>query len=186
MNRRVVFEPFDRQGGGPAERRPVNIRTRPHHHARLIGCVLAPALALVACTSHQEAGPRRPSSPAASSSAASSTAAEERLVAQAEEALEGTVGEDDGFVESGAERVTDGVHSQPSVVKGKTYRLTVVCVGSGTAEITFTPAAGTARRTVPCDRSPVFERFSGTPPLRLDITGTPGSSGMIAWRVSTL
>lgn len=48
------------------------------------------------------------------------------------------------MVESGVERVTEGIHTRPTLDDGAGYRLTVVCVGKGEAEIAFSPA-GAAR-----------------------------------------
>ncbi|MGW6906505.1 hypothetical protein [Streptomyces sp. NPDC054940] len=95
------------------------------------------------------------------------------------------------MVESGTERVSDGIHSQPTLTPGTTYKLTVVCAGSGTAEIEFTPAEVGPRKSVPCDGSAVFERLRVPKELkpeeefvRLDVRGKPGATGMMAWRIS--
>ncbi|GCB47860.1 hypothetical protein [Streptomyces sp. NL15-2K] len=41
------------------------------------------------------------------------------------------------MIESGVERVTDGVHTEPFLSKGQTYRLNVVCVGTRSAQLEF-------------------------------------------------
>ncbi|MFD6495661.1 hypothetical protein ACFV99_14030 [Streptomyces sp. NPDC059944] len=91
---------------------------------------------------------------------------------------------DSSMVESGAERVSDGVHTQPDLAGGTTYGLTVVCVGHGGAETAFTPHDAGPKKRIPCDGSAVFERFTGRGPLRMDVRGNPGSTGVIAWRVN--
>ncbi|MEU0033604.1 MULTISPECIES: hypothetical protein [unclassified Streptomyces] len=90
------------------------------------------------------------------------------------------------MVESGTERVSDGVHTRPDVAEGAAYELTVVCAGKGDAEIEFTPAGAGSKKPVRCDGSVVFERFTARGSLRLDVRGKPGSTGMIAWRIDTL
>lgn len=91
------------------------------------------------------------------------------------------------MVESGAERVTDGVHTEPSLSKGRTYKLNVVCVGSGSAHVTFTPASAGSKAEVPCDRSVVQQRITTHElPVRIDVDGTNGSTGVIAWQIDTV
>jgi hypothetical protein len=158
----------------------------PHHGPRvwLLGYALAPALLLSACTSDDGSG----SSPTASSSpTAHSTAekGEKKLAAEARSALDATAG-DGSMVESGVERVTEGIHTQPALDKRTTYRLTVVCAGKGEAQIVFTPASAGSKETVPCDGSADFERFTATDSLRLDVQGKPGATGMIAWRINQM
>ncbi|MEU1532059.1 hypothetical protein [Streptomyces fagopyri] len=87
------------------------------------------------------------------------------------------------MVAAGSERVSDGVHTQPGLVGGAAYELTVVCAGKGGAEIEFTPAGAGSQKPVPCDGSAVSERFTAQGSLRLDVRGRPGSAGMIAWRI---
>ncbi|MFJ7044019.1 hypothetical protein ACIQVC_11540 [Streptomyces sp. NPDC101112] len=50
------------------------------------------------------------------------------------------------------EKVADGVHTEPHLEDGKPYRITLVCVGQGSAQLAFTPA-GSGRKgvVVPCD-----------------------------------
>lgn len=88
------------------------------------------------------------------------------------------------MVASGAERVSDGVHTQPDLADGTKYRLTVVCAGDGAAEIAFTPHDAGSTKSVPCDGSVVFERFTGQNSMRLDVQGKPSATGMIVWRIN--
>lgn len=87
------------------------------------------------------------------------------------------------MVESGVERVTEGIHTRPTLDAGAGYKLTVVCVGKGEAEIVFSPAGTGSGRMVPCDRSLVFERLTGRSGLALDVRGRPDAAGMVAWRI---
>jgi hypothetical protein len=90
------------------------------------------------------------------------------------------------MVESGVERVSDGIHTQPDLPKGRSYKLAVVCAGEGKAKIVFTPSKAAAEKTVPCDRSVVFERFMSSEALRIDVQGDVQATGMIAWRINTV
>ncbi|MGW2742793.1 hypothetical protein [Streptomyces sp. NPDC001450] len=90
------------------------------------------------------------------------------------------------MVESGVERVSDGIHTRPDVATGRAYQLTVVCAGNGNAEIAFTPSKTAAKKAVPCDQSVVFERFTGTNELKIDVQGNSQAVGMIAWRINTV
>ncbi|WP_406173417.1 hypothetical protein [Streptomyces sp. NBC_00996] len=90
------------------------------------------------------------------------------------------------MIESGVERLTEGIHTQPALDKETTYRLTVVCAGKGEAEIVFTPTSAGSKEPVPCDGSTVFERFTAKDSLRLDVQGKPDATGMIAWRINKM
>jgi hypothetical protein len=71
---------------------------------------------------------------------------------------------------AGAERVTDGVHTETILSKGKTYKLTLVCVGA----------------TVQCDQSLVQQRIAGDGPVRINVDAAEGASGVIAWQVDAI
>lgn len=174
-----------------------NRTPRQHRYARpaslLPHALAAPLLLLTACTPNNAATNSTP--PAATSRPASPQAAdtqsEEKLTAQVESALNALTDKGSPLVESGTERVSDGIHSQPTLTPGITYKLTVVCAGSGAAEIEFTPAGAGPRKSVPCDGSAVFERLMAPKELkpeeesvRLDVRGRPGATGMMAWRIS--
>ncbi|MFC8709699.1 hypothetical protein ACFUCQ_07105 [Streptomyces sp. NPDC057197] len=155
-----------------------------------VGVALVSGLLLVGCSSsHDEHASSRTThttpSPSASSTAPSQQAAEQRLIAQAQSALDTTAADEKGkFVASGAERVHDGLHTQLGLSKGLEYRVAVVCVGSGDVEVSFHPAEGTKPKTVPCDQSMEMVRFPGSPDLLLEVSGKSNATGAIAWRVS--
>lgn len=151
-----------------------------------------PLLLLTACTPNQATNTGNPA-PTSRTTApqSSSQQTEMKLTAQVESALNALADEGSPMVESGVERVSDGIHSRPTLTPGTTYKLTVVCAGSGTAEIEFTPAAVGPKRSVPCDGSAVSERLKAPKELkpqqeslRLDVRGRPGATGMMAWRIS--
>ncbi|MGV9994246.1 hypothetical protein [Streptomyces sp. NPDC003374] len=149
----------------------------------IIGCALAPALFITGCTSHNDAdASHSPSAPATHQSAEAQ--AEKRLTAAVQSALDATTDKGNSMVESGVERVSDGVHTQPGLTQGKTYKLTVACAGKGTAEIVLTPSSAGEKKSVPCDQSVVFERINPKASFRLDVVGKPGASGMVAWRIN--
>ncbi|MBC2866885.1 hypothetical protein H1R13_18480 [Streptomyces mexicanus] len=82
--------------------------------------------------------------------------------------------------------MSDGIHTQPSLSQGKVYNLNLVCAGAGSAQLTFTPASAGPKTTLPCDQSVVQQRLTAHPPLRIDVEGTKGSTGVIAWQIDAL
>ncbi|MFI7414574.1 hypothetical protein ACIBU0_38625 [Streptomyces sp. NPDC049627] len=91
------------------------------------------------------------------------------------------------MVESGVERVSDGIHTRPTLSPGASYKLIVVCAGTGAAEIEFTPADAGPKSPVPCDQSAVVERLLAPrtkEPLRLGVRAEPGATGMVAWQIN--
>jgi len=150
---------------------------------RLAGCAVAVLLS-TACTAGGEGdGPVGSSVPPAPS--ASRTADEKKLTEQAKAALDGVRG---GTVfAAGLERAAEGFHNETTVTRGKSYRLSVVCVGSGSARLGFTPARYGAGTTVPCDRSVVQRRITGlSEALRIDVDGAEGATGVIAWEIDAV
>jgi hypothetical protein len=109
---------------------------------------------------------------------------EEKLSGQAKAALAAV--RSGAMVESGVERVADGIHTEPDLPQGRTYRLDVVCVGTGTAQVTFTPASAGAKTTVPCDQSVVQRRITGRESLHIDVDGAKGATGVLAWVIGTV
>lgn len=146
--------------------------------ASLLAGAAAPVLLLTACTSPHAPDSNRPASPQIAE-----TQPEKKLTAQAESALNTTSTNDTSTAASGVERVSDGVHTQPGLTPGATYKLTVVCAGSGAAVIEFTPPDAGPKKPVPCDQSLVFTRLTAEKELRLDVRGERGATGMIAWRI---
>ncbi|WP_256640594.1 hypothetical protein [Streptomyces murinus] len=148
----------------------------------LLGCALAPALVLTACTSHNGPAPSHsPSSPAAHQSGGAQN--EKKLAEQAQAARDSAVAQGGPMVEAGVERASDGVHTRSDLAHGVAYKLTVVCAGKGAAEIVVAPSGAGGRQAVPCDTSVVSERLTGKGTLRLDIEAKPGTTAMIAWRI---
>jgi hypothetical protein len=150
----------------------------------LLGTVLAPVLCLTGCTSGNAPAPDRPAT--ASPRAGTDSSGDRKLTAQAQSALNAVTGQGRSMVESGVERVSDGIHTQPDLSTGGSYKLAVVCAGEGEAKIVFTPGRTAAEKTVPCDRSVVFERFTGSAAVRIDVRGDARATGMIAWRINTV
>lgn len=82
--------------------------------------------------------------------------------------------------------MTDGVHTETILSKGKTYKLNLVCVGTGTAQLSLTPASTGTKATVQCDQSLVQQRIAGDGPVRIDVDAAEGASGMIAWQIDAI
>ena len=120
-----------------------------------------------------------PSAGRAHASAARAAQQEKRLGAQARSALGAT----DTASASGLERASDGLYVDAALAPGTVYRLTVVCAGTGTVAIDFAAAGGTERKPVPCDGTPVLERFTAKRAQRVDVPGVRGATRMIAWRI---
>ncbi|MGW2448818.1 hypothetical protein [Streptomyces sp. NPDC001675] len=144
------------------------------------------AFLLTSCTTSgsDEDGADASQSPAPTSTPTATTQSEKELSEQARAALAAVRGGTP--VEAGAERVTDGIHSEPALTKGRTYRISLACAGKGAAELTFVPANAGTKTTVPCDRSVVQQRITAEAPVHVDVDGTRGSTGVIAWQISPL
>ncbi|MFY4719005.1 hypothetical protein [Streptomyces sp. LaBMicrA B280] len=125
---------------------------------------------------------RAPSPAATHRSGAAQT--EKKLTDQARSALDAVTDRGGSMVESGVERVADGVHTRPGLTHGTAYKLTVVCAGKGIARIVVAPSGAGGEKTVPCDGSVVFERLAAEGALKVDVRGEPGAAGMIAWRIN--
>lgn len=103
---------------------------------------------------------------------------------RAKAALETVSPDDPEFVESGLERARDGVHSLSPLKKGKTYKLSVACVGTGTVKVII---ADKAPQSVPCDGVPVGRRVENAPAqLPIDISAAAGATGMVAWQIISI
>lgn len=117
--------------------------------------------------------------PAAASSAEGKT--EDDQGKRAKAALDTVSPDDPEFVESGLERVRDGVHHLSPLKKGKAYRLSVVCVGTGSVQVAV---GDKAPRSVPCDGVPEGQRVENAPAsLPIDISAASGATGMVAWQI---
>jgi hypothetical protein len=156
------------------------MRPRP---AWLVGCVVAQALLLTSCTSDNNSASDPTASPTATRRS-TELETERKLTAEVQSALDAITDRGGSMVESGVERVSDGVHTQPDLAEGVTYKVSVVCAGKGDTEIVFTPTAAGSKKQVPCDGTVVFQRFAAKGSLQLDVQGKPGATGMIAWRIN--
>ncbi|WP_460108846.1 hypothetical protein [Streptomyces sp. YKOK-J1] len=155
--------------------------------ARLAGCsVVVSAFLLSACTASGSRDDRAGSSqsPAPSSARTASRPSERELGKQAQAALAAV--SSGTSVEAGAERVTDGIHSEPTLSEGKTYRISLACAGNGSVQLTFVPANAGTKTTVPCDKSVVQRRITADEPVRINADGARGSTGVIAWQINAL
>lgn len=154
----------------------------------LAGCtVAASAFLLASCTGSSEGGgttASSSSSPAPSASETATQPSEKKLTEQAQAALAAV--HTGSLVEAGVERVTDGIHTEPTLSEGKTYRLNLVCIGSGSAQLAFTPTSTGTATTVPCDQSVVQQRITGKQSVRINVDGAKGSTGVIAWQIDAL
>ncbi|CCA56584.1 MULTISPECIES: hypothetical protein [Streptomyces] len=109
---------------------------------------------------------------------------EEEQGKRAKAALETVSLDDPEFVESGLERVREGVHNLSPLKKGKAYKVSVACVGTGNVKVVI---ADKAPQSVPCDGVPAAQRVENAPAeLPIDITATSGAMGMVAWQVISL
>ncbi|MEV5435128.1 hypothetical protein AB0K80_03690 [Streptomyces sp. NPDC052682] len=90
--------------------------------------------------------------------------------------------DDDRFVESGLERVTEGIHTRPELEQGKSYHLVVACAGKGAVRIVV---QGQSSREAACDGATDRQRITGKRGrLAIDVEGVKDSAGMVAWRIT--
>ncbi|MEH0424531.1 hypothetical protein [Streptomyces sp. B21-083] len=154
---------------------------------RLAGSAVVVAFLLTSCTESDSVGGEAESSsqlPPSRSTPTATGPSEKELTNQAQAALAAVHG--GALVEAGVERVTDGIHTEPGLSKGKIYRLNLICAGSGSAELEFVPTnAGTAA-SVPCDKSVVQQRITVDKLVRINVNGAKGATGVIAWQIDAL
>ncbi|MFE2016855.1 hypothetical protein ACFW9O_02245 [Streptomyces sp. NPDC059499] len=108
-----------------------------------------------------------------------------RLGRQLEETLgtEEISDSDPLFVEAGLERVSDGFHTEPELVRGRSYELAVACAGQGVMSLSVA-LDNPVRRTVNCDGVPVRLPVTGAAAeVGIETEGMPGATGMVAWRL---
>ncbi|MET8858774.1 hypothetical protein [Streptomyces sp. NPDC004579] len=149
--------------------------------------VVASVFLVVSCASgggEGEGAGARPSPSAPGGSRTTNEASEKKLTEQAQAALAAVHSGE--LVEAGVERVNDGIHTEPTLGEGRTYRLDVVCSGSGSARLTFVPASAGTKTTVPCDQSVVRQRITMRERVHIDVDGAEGSTGMIAWQLDAI
>ncbi|WP_369271903.1 hypothetical protein AB5J55_19390 [Streptomyces sp. R11] len=155
--------------------------------SRLAGCaVVVSAFLLTSCTASESGadGAANSPSPAPSRPRPAAQPSEKELTEQARAALAAV--HNGAMVEAGVARVTDGVHTEPGLSKGKTYRLNLVCAGSGSAQLEFVPAGAGTGTTVPCDESVVQQPITAGKPIRISVDGAEGATGVIAWQIDAL
>ncbi|WP_327739868.1 hypothetical protein OG749_44455 [Streptomyces nojiriensis] len=87
-------------------------------------------------------------------------------------------------MESGLERVPDGVHTCSSLMEGRTYKVSVACVGTGTVKLVI---GEQAPQPVPCDGTSATQRVQNSPAqLPINIAAASDATGMIAWQITAL
>ncbi|MEU2266611.1 hypothetical protein ABZ568_09275 [Streptomyces olindensis] len=155
------------------------------HGAVLLASILSAALVVGCSGDHEGRGAKDPKPSTTPSATSDQTEALEKKV---EEAL-GIADVDDTngqFVESGLERVSDGIHARSALTNGKSYTLAVVCAGVGKVRLAVT-AKRPVRQTVECNSVPVRQRITNAPDqLVTDVEGLEGSTGVIGWRIDEL
>ncbi|KUO10611.1 hypothetical protein AQJ58_19170 [Streptomyces sp. DSM 15324] len=82
--------------------------------------------------------------------------------------------------------MADGIHTEPNLGEGKTYKLNLVCVGKGSVQLTFIPTAAGTKAEVPCDQEVVQQRITVRKPIHIDVDGAKGSTGVIAWQIDAI
>lgn len=116
---------------------------------------------------------------------ASAPAGEEAQGIRAKGLLEKVAPDSPEFVESGLERVPEGVHARSALTKGKTYKVSVACVGTGTVELTI--GENGHPQPVPCDGATATRPIQDPPEeLPIDITAASGATGMVAWQITAV
>ncbi|MFF3842446.1 hypothetical protein [Streptomyces sp. NPDC001930] len=139
----------------------------------------------VGCTGQGTAAPTSAPTQAAPTSASSAggtaAAAYEKRV---KDALDTVSPDAPEFLESGTERVEDGVHHRARLTKGAGYQLALVCAGEG---VVVPVVGGEEIPAVPCDGVPVTRRIASAPAeLPLGVAGRAGASGAVGWRIVAL
>jgi hypothetical protein len=153
----------------------------------LAGCAgAASVLLLTSCSSGsgKDTTGDATHSPAPSNSATTTGPSEKKVTEQAQAAL--TAVQSGKLFAAGAERVTDGVHTETILSKGKKYKFNLVCFGSGSAQLSFTPASTGSKATVPCDQSLTQQRLTGAGQVRINVDATNGATGVVAWQIDAI
>lgn len=150
----------------------------------LAACAVMSLTFLTGCTDDSDGSGKSHAEPTKTSP----THDEQKLGQQVKEAL-GTQAIDDSdplFVESGLERISDGIHTQAKLPPGTRYELKVACAGTGKIELSI-EGGKPDHQTVRCDGVPATQRTSGAQgPLQIDTTGRSGAAGMVGWRISRI
>lgn len=159
---------------------------RPATYA-LAFCAVLSLTAMTGCTGDSDGSDKATGKPRPEPTRSSPAHDEQKLGDRVEKALgTGVDDSDPEFVESGLERVSDGVHTRPKLSRGASYKLWVACAGKG--KITLSApirAEKPTRQTVSCDGVPVVQRITGSRSnLEIEAEGLRGATGMVGWRVS--
>ncbi|MFC8131923.1 hypothetical protein [Streptomyces sp. NPDC057302] len=116
-----------------------------------------------------------------------STAHDERRLGEQAEKAVGAEEIDDNdplFVESGLERVGDGIHTASETQRGSSLELSVACAGKGKITLSVGPKKAVSQ-TMTCDGVPVLHRITSAPStLSINTDSKPGATGMVAWRLA--
>ncbi|MEU5957462.1 hypothetical protein [Streptomyces sp. NPDC047525] len=170
------------------------MRRRDVGQALTLCAALLSAALVTGCTSGSEGadgveastGPERQKKSESPSTPPSTAHDERRLGEQAERAV-GAEAIDDSdplFVESGLERVGDGIHTESELPQGRSFELSVACAGKGEITLSVGPKKPVSQ-TVDCDGVPVLHRVTDPPGrLRIDTESRSGAAGMVAWRLA--
>ncbi|MEU5594921.1 hypothetical protein [Streptomyces sp. NPDC020298] len=163
--------------------------SRPHTRRTAAVCAAAAAsvLLLASCGQDSDSHSADRATPTPQSDARShapSSPPEKVLVKQASAIVAGVFG--GTLLEGGSERTGDGIHTRPVLRKGRTYQLALTCVGHGSARLTIVPSASGSDAKVPCDQSVVQRRIKGDGEVQIDVVGTKGATGVLAWQINTL
>ncbi|MEU7073094.1 hypothetical protein AB0B30_29675 [Streptomyces narbonensis] len=157
----------------------------PKHHRPLTAALILICLAATGCTTSADPKPST-APPPTTTTPSPQGESEETQGKRAKAALgERSLGDlEPDFVESGLERVPDGVHNLSPVKKGKTYKLSVACVGKGTMKVTL---ADEDAKPVKCDGVSTNQYVENAPAhLPIDIDAAPGATGMVAWQLTSV
>ncbi|MFJ4972378.1 hypothetical protein [Streptomyces sp. NPDC088755] len=97
----------------------------------------------------------------------------------------GIASDEPGFLESGVERLGDGIHTKSLLALGKSYKVSFACAGSGAAEATVRSKGTTEVKKLECDGVPVPTRVQDAPSrITIDVTALAKASGMVAYRIA--
>ena len=159
-----------------------------HIKRQLLFCSVVLSIGLITGCTGDSGVDHGPTNEPSRRHSAAPTIDEKRLGERAQEAL-GTQTIDDSepsFVESGLERVSDGIHAESAMTRGNSYELAVACAGSGEVSLSVS-LKPPIRRDVPCDGVPVHQRILHAPgEIRIDTENSSGAVGMIAYRVKRI
>lgn len=110
---------------------------------------------------------------------------DKKLGKQAEAALDTITPGDPEFLESGLERLSDGIHRESLLTRGKSYQLSVACAGSGQARLSVQIKGQPTVKNLECDGTAAHTRIQDAPTeITIDVDAVSKASGMVAWRIA--